>query len=69
MTIESGFAMKPCTVETFNERLRMVRVVHRHHLQQRFIDRDGRRLGTVYLVGTDPVAFYGSDGQYYVRNH
>ena len=51
-----------------DERLRIIRVTHRKRLSQRSIVRDGLPLGTVYLVGEDPVAFYGADGLYYIRS-
>lgn len=65
--VDLGYALRPVRREDFDERLRMIRVVHRKRLEQRFIDRDGVRLGTVYLVAEDPVAFYGADGTYYIR--
>lgn len=67
MSLEAGYGMRQCTQDAFDQCLRMVRVIHRHKLDQRIISRDGRTLGTVYLVGEDPVAFHGNDGQHYVR--
>lgn len=66
-SLESGYGMRPCTRDAFDQCLRMVRVIHRHRLDQKVINRDGQALGTVFLVGEDPIAFYGSDGQHYVR--
>jgi hypothetical protein len=65
--LDLGYSFKPCTRDDYDERLRMVRVVHRQRITMREIHRGPLRLGTVYLVGEDPVAFYGSDGTYYVR--
>lgn len=65
--VDLGYSMKPARREDFDERLRMVRVVHRKQLEQRVVKRGPVTLGTVYLVGEDPVALYGADGTYYVR--
>jgi hypothetical protein len=65
--LDLGYSFKRCTRDDYDERLRMVRVVHRKPLSMREIHRGGSRLGTVYLVGDDPVAFYGADGTYFVR--
>jgi hypothetical protein len=65
--LDLGYSFKPCTRDVFDECLRQVRVVHRKRLDMREIKRGPVRLGTVYLVGEDPVAFYGSDSTYYVR--
>ncbi len=65
--VDLGYSFKPVRREDFDERLRMVRVVHRKRLEQREVSRGPVKLGVVVLVGDDPVAFYGSDGQHYVR--
>ena len=65
--VDLGYSFKPCTRDVYDERLRQVRVVHRKRLDARIIKHGPVRIGTVYLVGEDPVAFYGSDGTYYVR--
>jgi hypothetical protein len=65
--VDLGYSFKPVPREDFDERLRMVRVVHRKRLDQKAVSRGPVALGTVYLVRDDPVAFYGSDGTYYVR--
>jgi hypothetical protein len=66
--LEMGYAFKPVPVETFDQLLRVIRVDRKLLLNGRIIKRDGIELGTVFIVGDDPVAFYGKDGQHYVRN-
>jgi hypothetical protein len=66
--LEAGYAFKPVPVETFDQLLRVIRVDRRLALNQRLINRDGIHLGTVFMVGADPVAFHRADGQHYVLN-
>lgn len=65
--VDLGYSFKPVRQEDFDARLAVIRVEHRKRLDQRIISRGPIALGTVYLVGEDPVAFYGADGTYYVR--
>lgn len=65
--LDLGYSFKPVRREDFDQCLRNVRVVNRKRLDQRVVKRGPMTLGTVFLVGEDPVAFYGSDGTHYVR--
>lgn len=65
--VDLGYSFRPVRREDFDERLRIIRVAHAKRLEQRAISRGPVALGTAYLVGDDPVAFYGADGTYYVR--
>jgi hypothetical protein len=66
--VDLGYSLKVVKREDFDERLRVIRVVYRQRLEPRSIKRDGKALGTVYLVGEVPVAFYDVDGVYYLRS-
>jgi hypothetical protein len=65
--VDLGYSFNPVRREDFDARLAVIRVERRKHLEQRSVSRGPVTLGTVYLVGDDPVAFYGADGTYYVR--
>lgn len=66
--VDLGYSFKAVKEPEFLQSLRQARVMHHNlPLNMRIIKRNGATLGTVYLAGEDPVAFYGANGTCYVR--